>query len=430
VSIDPKTALQQAARRGFIAEPFMYTALGGNADRNPRLARQHLHVREGSGRAIKLTIGAGLSSICERAERFRDALPAHAAATLFFFTDKGLDVWAQEWIEGPEIESPVENIAAAAKSLRALAELETALARTSRKSPTAAWENEFRDWRNRIVAAPVWTPAEAALVEKDILPYLASGLRPDSTESRWSSGDFVSSNLKLGPGGRAVIVDLEFAHETHFHAEDHVRFSRLSPIAHTHPGLFAGLWPNPAPAWEIFFQLRQLLLELEVNSPAYLTREIPRRKGNLRFAAESAGLRLTGWPTPAIAPAPDFASETVQLFWESPQGWSEAHSRRIAVRRGVPQFFAFRIPPDARSLRLDPAASARSVILRQLCTLGANGELADCTAGCEADGAKLVRTGNGETRVEPLHADPQLRLPPSNGAEFLLGEMIIDDAER
>ncbi|MEO6569239.1 MAG: hypothetical protein ABIO94_10800, partial [Opitutaceae bacterium] len=362
--IDPTPFLRAVLERKLLEAPLKHTLLEGNVDRRSELKHGHLRVEDALGHVVKLTIGTELAGLFARADAFHVVLPKHSPATRFFFSTPIGDVWAQDWIEAPDGERPIGDFASALEAILALDNLETALEATVQLSSANAWELEYVEWSRGILALPCWRSAEQAFLLQTLLPWLSAALRPGQPKTRWSNGDFTSANLKL-TRNRATLLDFEYAQRTHFYPEDHIRFLRLSPIAHLQPGFFAGLWPAAIPAWEIFFQLRQLSLESAVNSEKYLLREVPLRKGYLHFAIKAAGLVANGWGQDPVPPPPEFASETVQLFWRNGAiAWDETNSRRSQVRRGQPQFVAFRIPAGADSLRLDPSATHRAVLVK------------------------------------------------------------------
>ncbi|MEO7414936.1 MAG: hypothetical protein ABIZ81_16460 [Opitutaceae bacterium] len=422
--IDPTALLSAAVESQLLRPPLNHTFLEGNIDRRPNLERRHLRVQDGLGRLMKVTLGAGLKPLLDRADAFHAAVPDNSPATRFFLHSEEGDVWAQDWIEGPSCERPIHDLPTAVDTISALDRLETALEATAQASARAEWETELEEWSRSMIELPVWTPSEQLYLQRKLAPWLRDILRPTSPRHRWSNGDFFSGNLKL-PSERVVLLDLEYGRRTHFYLEDPVRFLRLSPIAHRHPGLFAGLWPEMSPPWEIFFQLRQLALELAVNTPEYLTREVPLRKAYLRFSFEAGGLDAREWSEASRPPPPEFAKETVQLFWQTGDGpWSETDSRRIEVRRGEKQFVAFRIPTNAKRLRLDPTASIRPAVINAVGTIDAAGKFQNCSIQITAAGAELNQTPEG-LHVLPHTTDAQLFIPFSSPATFLIAEIFV-----
>jgi hypothetical protein len=423
VPLDPTSFLRAAVERGLLGPLVSQTVLGGNHDR--RTERLHLQVQEARGRSLKVTIGADLSEIRRRADLFHATLPDHSAGTVFFLAVGKSEIWAQEWIEGPALDQPLASMADVAHTVFTLEKLEQALQSTATPSTRAAWQDEFDSWSRLLVDLDVWTRGELTDVTR-LLPQLGALLRSTTLERRWSNGDFLAANIKPNVKRKPVLLDFEYGGQTHFFPEDRTRFSRLSPNLRIHPGICAGFWPDhrPPSAWELFFALRQLGLEVNANQSTYLARTIPVRKAQIRFAAESLGWPLPEWTVAAQPPEPSQATETVQLFWEVDGDWRERDSQRIEVLRGRPQFVAFRVPSKIRKLRLDPVASLHPVQINALCALRESGTLTDLAVSCTAVGATLDRVA-GELRVSPNHADPQLFLNLPDESAFLLVEMTV-----
>lgn len=423
--IDPTPFLRALLDRKLLEGPLTSALLEGNVDRRPDLARCHLRVEDARGKKVKLTLGRDLTPLRARADAFHQALPAISPASVFFVSLGTGDAWAQEWIEGATIEESLGDVEYLSTALLQLASLEHALDGSAEPSSLDAWETEFARWAGIFLELNLWTAEERKALSATLLPALREQLRPAAFKRRWSNGDFISSNVRLSRSG-PVLLDFEHAEKTHFFAEDQVRFRRLSPSAHQHPGLFNGVWPPPHAAWEMFFQLRQLALDLATNTPQYLAREIPRRKAHLRSAFEAAGLRVPEWSVAAATIPPEFAEETVQLFWSADGAWTEADSQRVAIRRGVPQWAAFRLPSHARRLRLDPTASSRSASIETICALTAEGDASDMLPEVTAAGAE-VRALPPRLEVFPSASDAQLFIDLSHEARLLLVEQTIEE---
>jgi hypothetical protein len=427
VRIDPTPFLRAVLDRQLLEGPHTSSFLEGNLDRRSELARTHLRVTDARGRTVKLTLGRELAPLRERADQIHAAIPRNSPATVFFFTTADGEIWAQEWIEGPSLEAAFESADAATAALLALEDLNATLAATAEISSSAEWDQALATQLQNFSALPIWTEPEKNSLQQTVFPALRSALRPREITRRWSNGDFTSSNLKLCDG-RLVLLDSEHGEKTFFSFEDQVRFRRLSPVALRHPGLFGALWPAATPGGEIFFQLRQLSLEVAANTPEYLSRVIPERKAHLRFVGESAGLDLSAWSVIAQPPPPVFAKETVQLFWQTDTdaAWNENNSTRLEIRRGARQWFAFPMPAGIRQLRLDPTAAPRCVVVHALRLVTTDGGSYDCLPEITAEGADLQRRAAG-IEVHPHAADPQLLLPLKAAVRWLVGEIEVSE---
>lgn len=421
--LDPTPLLRTVIEGKRLEAPLHTSVLSGNIDRRTELRRDHWRVQDAAGRVVKVTAGANLKAIRAIAEDFHTALPRNSPATLHFFQTEEREVWVQKWIEGASLEEPVRDISAALETIRALDDLEQALASTAQPSSSSSWREEYDAWSSDILHLPVWTSAEKNFLSRGLLPLLRVTLSAEPT-TRWSNGDFISANIKRTEKS-PVLLDFEHGKRTHFYREDYVRFLRLSPVAHQQPGLFSGIWPETTPAWEAFFQLRQLALELATNTAEYLLRVVPQRKANLRFVFQTIGPDEPTWSASPRPPPPEFARETVQLFWKMGETWTESESRRVEIRRGDRQFVAFRLPSASiTSLRLDPTATERPSVIHALRWVDVDGKIHDSLPAISVAGAKAQRAPE-ELRIFPDAADPQLLLCLSAPAKFVVAEISV-----
>lgn len=421
--LDPTPLLRPMIESKRLEAPLLASALAGNIDRRTDLQRDHWRVQDAAGRVVKVTVGANLNGIRAIADQFHALLPEISPGSVAFFQADGRDVWVQEWVGGTSLEQPVSDVARALEAIQTLETLSRALAMTEQLSTPQACEGEFTVWSSAILELPVWTPPEKTFLHRTLLPALSRAL--SATPSiRWTNGDFTAGNIRQR-GKCPVLLDFEHGKRTHFHHEDHLRFLRLSTVAHQHPALFAGIWPGITPAWEAFFQLRQLALELAVNTPKYLLRVIPERKANLRSAFQASGLDEPAWSTAPRPAPPEFAQETVQLFWKIGEAWTEADSRRVEIRRGERQFVTFRLPVDPiKFLRLDPTATARPSVIHALRVVDLPGNNQDVLPTVSVAGAKSQPTPEG-LRIFPEASDPQLWFSLGAPGKFVVAEITV-----
>jgi glycosyltransferase involved in cell wall biosynthesis len=296
----PSALRRKAAAQGLLepGAPILPRA-SGNRDRRDTARRQWL-ATAATGRRLLLTTGAGLAALAERQREFARACPglvrapealvedgAQALLVEEFFPGKSLSAWAGEGTPTPDV-------------LRGLEQACHALAATRCRSTEEARRAEWASWSAALCTLPCWSPEEAGLLRETVLPALYAALATEPPAWQWTNGDFTADNLLLTAAGEARLVDFEHARRTHFFREDAARFHALSAAARRDPLLFAAALPPPAPAWHLYFWLRQLELECLHNTPAYLARVRPRRLGVVRRLAEQLlQLDLAGWSTEA-----------------------------------------------------------------------------------------------------------------------------------
>ena len=284
------------------AEPPPAPLGGGNLDRRAEQRRSVWRAALPDGRPVKITVAPGAAARAAALAEFARDCPKLLAPPVFSRTHPGGEALAEVFHEGVPLDAALAGPAEEkALALSAFAAARAALAATELPSTEAARQTEWRSWTERLTALAVWTPAESAALRDVVLPGLYPLLAVAAPASRWSNGDFLSTNLILSPDGGVRLIDTEHAVRTHFFAEDAVRVSALSPAAAREPGLFLGSAPDPGLPWHLFFWLRQVQLEGENNSPAYLERWLPLRRATLRRLAEwLLGTSLEGWSGPPL----------------------------------------------------------------------------------------------------------------------------------
>lgn len=302
----------------------------GNRDR----AEERLYFRAtlADGTDAMVTVSPDAPRIAARQRELARALPGLAAAPLAEWQVEGICAVAQPWFEGRSLEEVAEVDGAAAR--RAFAAAAGILGTTVEAGDESARRAEFAAWAEEIAGLPCWETATSTRLREEVLPRLQEALTGAPPTRRWSNGDFTASNLLVGPEGEVRLIDAEFAHRTHFHAEDAARFFALSPCARRQPWLFDA-WPQPGWAVQLFFWLRQLLLEHRHNTADYGRRVLPRRLAVIRQLIE-VGLDcpLPAWPVAA----PTAAHHIEQARWQQgPEtdvevaGWCYARGEAAAA---------------------------------------------------------------------------------------------------
>ena len=296
--------LQALVARGLIAaEPAPVRLTSGNLDRRPDPVRSAWRVRLQDGREAKLTLGAGLAALAARATEFARICPAIAPAPVFHEQlATGVEAFAETFFDGMTLDSAVrDHLLPPEAAQAALTRVCAALKATEAVSTTQAREAEWHRFCEGLGALPCWSENERHLLREAVLPGLQHELTAPSPVTRWTNGDFLGANLLIATDGRACLVDMEYAAQTHFFPEDAARFHALSEAARLQPALFEPILPDPGPAWHLFLWLRQLQLESAANTEQYLARTRPLRLAVIRRLAEHVLARpLPDWSVPAV----------------------------------------------------------------------------------------------------------------------------------
>jgi glycosyltransferase involved in cell wall biosynthesis len=352
-------AFQELIARGLIAgHPKPQSLALGNIDRKDA-SRTSWRVSLPAGGEAKLTLGGDLSALTGRHAALAKACPAITTAQLGYVRLPSGDALLESFFEGPTLESAAAGHLLPATVIRqALANMVASLASTEEPSTETARAAEWSNWSKQLIDLPVWQPGEASSLAQVILPGLYSRVANLPATTRWTNGDFLPANILLNAQGESRLIDAEFAARTHFFAEDSVRFRVLSPLVHEHPDLLAGLLPEPALPWHLFFWLRQFQLEIEHNSPAYLARVRESRLGLIRRLAEQVlEAPLPGWS--ALATAVENRVEDIRWLPEareaSVSGWCHvpaANRLRSVVAMGPLGTLAKSAPADRPDVQL------------------------------------------------------------------------------
>ncbi len=257
--------------------------------------------RTPAGQEIKLTLGANLAALAATLTGFAAASPGLVSAPLFHVSLPGGEALAEPFAPGrpltvaaadPDFPS-LSLVAAFTRACRLLAS-------TENPSTPAARDAEWNDWIALLLRLDGWTEAERTALNEQVLPRLGAALRTHPPVTRWSNGDFTADNLLVTPEGESRLIDAEFAARTHFFAEDAVRFHLMSAAARRTPHLFTAALPDPGPAWQLYFWLRQWQLEQIHNTADYGAAVRTARLGVIRrLAEELLGIPLPGWSVPA-----------------------------------------------------------------------------------------------------------------------------------
>jgi hypothetical protein len=301
----PPDAVGELIARGLLADtPAPVRRDGSNSDR-ARVAESHWTATLPTGQPVKLTCATDLQHRAEAHRAFTRACPSVVPWLHFHEKTEHGEVIAEEFVSGIALETAWDNATLSRQEVSgAFGALHRALESSTTSSTTEARSEEWRQFTRKFLALTSWAEIQRRSLENEVLPQLFTCLCQEPPRRRWSNGDFWSGNILFdSSSGTARLVDLEHARCTHFFQEDAVRFRVLSPCARRNPGALAAL-SNPGAAWHLYFWMRQLLLEEQTNSTAYLDCWRPQRLATIRCLSEGLlGRELTEWPTPADRPA-------------------------------------------------------------------------------------------------------------------------------
>jgi glycosyltransferase involved in cell wall biosynthesis len=253
------------------------------------------------GRRAKITAGQGVAVMAAQITRLAQECPELVAPILFHRLIDDVEVLAETFFEGVTLEEAHRDGTQPPERIRSAFSFAcSALRGTESVSDPAARELEWRQWVAALLLPEWWSAPERACLEHSILPRLFTRLSTGACTTRWTNGDFLSTNLLVGDTGEPRLVDFEFATRTHFFIEDAARFYALSPAAAREPELFVSDLPRPGLVWHLYFWLRQVQLEAQTNTTEYWERLRPLRLGVIRHLAETVlEVDCADWSVPA-----------------------------------------------------------------------------------------------------------------------------------
>jgi peptidoglycan hydrolase CwlO-like protein len=305
--LSPDLVGKQLQRSGIVgtSRGLHLQPLPRNPERLDFSSRRSYRVWSGLKSICYLLTGPRLGGIWNRAQAFARACPEIAAKPLFLQRTSQADFLGLEFIEGVTIEEaglkpdPDRPLLAQAAS-HVLESLE----RTLRPSSVAALQAELERFFASVTACPIFGSLDIGFLREVVFPWIRDGACRQQPQTRWSNGDFIAQNVILGDGGAPRLIDYEYAHRTHFFAEDFVRWDAYSE---GNRGIFEAKLGLPSAWLEAYFLLRQTVLEQRTGSPQLALSGAQERVRRLRAlsAAAHAQFRASLFLKPLARTGPD-----------------------------------------------------------------------------------------------------------------------------
>jgi hypothetical protein len=261
-----------------------------NPGRRDYFTRRAFRVSEGPTTICHLLVGPGLAGIWSRAQAFALACPEITAKPLFMRQTAHSDFLGVEFIEG----RTVEQIGLTANdhgvaSRKAVMAVVVALEQTMWPSTAAAAHAELERFFASVLACTIIEAIDRDFLRDVVFPWVREGATASPAQTRWTNGDLIAQNIIVDASGHPRLIDYEFAHRTHFYAEDILRWRTYS---NAHRDLLDDKLPE-TPSWlEALFLLRQTVLECETSIPSLALQGTQQRVQRLRELTASVHSRL------------------------------------------------------------------------------------------------------------------------------------------
>ena len=319
-----------------------------------------------------LTVGQGLSDLWHRTRAFHKACPTIAVTPLFFRRTKQWECMGVEFFAGEALESWVNSgRLSEAEAVRHMRTVLDTLSATTRPSTTEAALQELHQLFDRVTQSAIFGGLDYPFLRNAVFPLIQRGILSQPLICRWSNGDFVPRNVLIDVMGGVRLIDYEFAHRTHFGAEDFWRWKTYTTLPvelRTLPGSYAGQFEG---GWmEAYAILRQAILAEQTNLVHLASADVDQWMqrlleivtiGNDHFRSSRLirPLAHAVLEIPCVRPAPEAkdGATRAQLFWSSTGVFDEAasHTLDLVHEQMVPLRFLIRGARGTLQLRLDPA---------------------------------------------------------------------------
>jgi glycosyltransferase involved in cell wall biosynthesis len=359
---------RELRRRGLVNSTPPQALVEGNRDR-AKQGKQIYRVQLADGSSGKLTIGADLGALVRHTNAWAAALPNLTPPLLFEERIGACHVVGEKFADGPSLRSAtLERTLARRDVHRAFSELVAQLRATQKTaSDSAAIQQEWDSWSAQLASLPIWTEHELSFLRN-----LLAALQPDrlagASCTRWVHGDLTDQNIIIEHDRVARLIDPEFSERSHFFDVEAARFYALSDSAIQQPALFQAILPRPTEPAFLQFWLTQITREVRLNSSKYAARWLPHRLSMVRTLSDRLFGTKLGCPWSAEFASWPPGTETVQLFWSSPNEptWSEDRSQRLQYNVGGNQTIFIPLASRPPPWRLDPSSSSATSVVHSV----------------------------------------------------------------
>lgn len=294
---------------------------GGNEDRDPQYARSSWRAVRKTGELIKLTVGRDLSGYFERTSTFTRSFSTITPACFFLERIGDQEIVGEEFVQGQSLDDLLASgLSPPAQLGNVVAQLGEALRSKQRPSTETALLAEWDSFQTSVLSLSCWQITDRRFLESEIFAPLRAAILGTAPQIGLVHGDFAGRNILVGSSGRTVLIDAEFAAETHFVFADAARFYALTPRATLVEPQIASVLPRPDAASFLLFWLEQVYREARFNRAEYVSRWLPTRLAEIRRLATELRAGFNGGRLSVAVGYESSADEAAPSIGETPVG--------------------------------------------------------------------------------------------------------------
>ena len=178
--------------------------------------------------SVHLIVGADLRNVYQRSLSFSAAHPEISAKPLFYKDVEEIGLFGQEHVEGRSLdEIRTAGDLSDSDADKLLGDLFGKLSKGLEKSTKDGARLEFEEIFEKLSRIRYFPQKDLHLISDYVRPIVQDSLRA-YRQRRWSNGDMHGRNIMVKGDGKPVLIDCEYAHNTHFFDEDWFRLKTFS----------------------------------------------------------------------------------------------------------------------------------------------------------------------------------------------------------
>ena len=225
-------------------------------------------LKRSSGPNLLLVLGKKMQHVYDNSQFIYEKIKKITCRPIFIInTNNNYNLFAQEYFEGKPLDQLLdESIIGEREVELIIKDVIFRLSEIEVPSTKIKMESEFHNFVEYFLSNTALRDSDREITRLDIVPHLKVLISEMSSTQRWSSGDLIARNLLVDKNLNYKIIDCEFAHETHFHGEDWIRFATYASERFRSLSFVRELYNTSHPALKVYHLLRQTLLNRKVHS--------------------------------------------------------------------------------------------------------------------------------------------------------------------
>jgi GT2 family glycosyltransferase len=214
---------------------------------------------------IHVSYGEGLEQSFHNTQRAWQINQDLFCKPLFLCGSTKYKLFGQEYFSGQPIDRAFKNKLIEEQDVKEIiSNIKENFSNLEINSSIECMHHELKNIFDEILSNRFLEPIDLKILEELLFPLLQDKLNKNECSSRWSPGDLAARNILVGPGKRFKIIDLEFAHETHFHFEDWIRLKEFSEKPFSDLYFIKSLNYEDNPYYYLYHYIRQIIITINV----------------------------------------------------------------------------------------------------------------------------------------------------------------------